>query len=190
MKKFILIGLIIFSGASNLFAQFSMGPKLGVNISTLSEEGSEYKAGVNVGIMANYRFNKYLAIQPEFLYSLQGCGVDAGYDVTAKYDLHYINIPVLLKIYPFTDFNIHLGPQFSFLIDDKISVQSDGTKVSGDGFEGMNTFDLALAMGIGYDFKFGLTIDARFNLGLTKLMADFDDKNRAFMISLGYKFNL
>ena len=49
------------------FAQLSMGPKLGLNVSSLTGDGSNFRAGMNVGIFANYRINKLLAIQPEFL---------------------------------------------------------------------------------------------------------------------------
>ena len=189
MKKILLAAIAAVMCVGGAFAQLSMGPKIGLNISSLSGTGSEYKAGVNVGVLANYRFNKLLAIQPEFLYSLQGCGADAGYDVTMKYNLHYINIPVLLKIYPWSGLNIHIGPQFSFFVDDKVSVKSGETKVSADVFDNANSFDFALALGVGYDFDFGLTFDARFNLGLTKIMPDYEDKNRVFMISLGYKFD-
>ena len=191
MKRFILTHLIVLLGIGSLFAQFSMGPKLGLNISTLSGEGSKSKAGVNLGVLTNYRFNKHLAIQPEFLYSLQGCGADTGYaNTSARYDIHYFNIPVLLKVYPYSGFNIHFGPQFSFFIDDKATAKSGGTKLSTDGFDNANSFEFALALGAGYEFDFGLTFDARFNLGLTKIVDDFEDKNRVFMFSLGYKFNL
>lgn len=191
MKRIILIGLIVICGIGTLSAQFSMGPKIGLNVSSFSGSDGKYKAGVNVGLMANYRFNKLLAIQPEFLYSLQGSGADTGYDdVAAKYDVHYINIPVLLKIYPWSGLNIHLGPQFSFFVDDKVSVKSGGTNISVDGLDDINSFDFALAIGAGYEFNFGLTFDARFNLGLTKIVDDYEDKNRVFMFSVGYKFNL
>ena len=192
MKRIILIGLIVILGIGTLSAQFSMGHKIGLNVTSFSgADDNEYKAGVNVGLMANYRFNKLLAIQPEFLYSLQGSGADLGYDdIAVKYDVHYINIPVLLKVYPCSGLNIHLGPQFSFFVDDKVSVKSGGTEISADGLDNINSFDFALAMGIGYEFNFGLTFDARFNLGLTKIVNDYEDKNRVFMFSVGYKIDL
>lgn len=48
------------------------GSKLGLNVSSLTGDGSNFRAGMNVGIFANYRINKLLAIQPEFYYSMQG----------------------------------------------------------------------------------------------------------------------
>ena len=98
------------------FAQLSMGPKLGLNVSSLTGDGSNFRAGMNVGIFANYRINKLLAIQPEFYYSMQGAGFDDIPVLTktleSNYTSHYLNIPVLLKIYPWAGLNVHFGPQF------------------------------------------------------------------------------
>lgn len=71
MRKILLVvaAVMCMGGA---FAQLSMGPKLGLNVSSLTGDGSNFRAGVNVGIFANYRINKLLAIQPEFYYSMQG----------------------------------------------------------------------------------------------------------------------
>ena len=55
--------------------------------------------------------------------------------------------------------------------------------------EKANTFDFAIAIGLGYEFDFGMTIDARYNWGLTKIYEDDNAKNSVFMISLGYKFD-
>lgn len=75
MRKILLVvaAVMCMGGA---FAQLSMGPKLGLNVSSLTGDGSNFRAGVNVGIFANYRINKLLAIQPEFYYSMQGAGFD------------------------------------------------------------------------------------------------------------------
>lgn len=93
------------------FAQLSMGPKLGLNVSSLTGDGSNFRAGMNVGIFANYRINKLLAIQPEFYYSMQGAGFDDIPVLTktleSNYTSHYLNIPVLLKIYPWAGLNVH-----------------------------------------------------------------------------------
>ena len=92
------------------FAQLSMGPKLGLNVSSLTGDGSNFRAGMNVGIFANYRINKLLAIQPEFYYSMQGAGFDDIPVLTktleSNYTSHYLNIPVLLKIYPWAGLNV------------------------------------------------------------------------------------
>ncbi len=71
MRKILLVVATVMC-MGGAFAQLSMGPKLGLNVSSLTGDGSNFRAGMNVGIFANYRINKLLAIQPEFYYSMQG----------------------------------------------------------------------------------------------------------------------
>jgi hypothetical protein len=48
--------------------------------------------------------------------------------------------------------------------------------------------DISAALGLGWDAPFGLSIDARYNLGLTKLNEGQSEiKNQVIQISLGYK---
>ena len=48
MRKILLVvaAVMCMGGA---FAQLSMGPKLGLNVSSLTGDGSNFRAGVNVG---------------------------------------------------------------------------------------------------------------------------------------------
>jgi hypothetical protein len=50
--------------------------------------------------------------------------------------------------------------------------------------------DLSAALGLGWDLPFGLTIDARYNLGLSDI-SDFEGsetaKNQVFQLSVGFK---
>lgn len=199
MKKILLAAIAAVVCVGGAFAQLSMGPKVGLNVSSITGDGSQYRAGVNVGIFANYRINSLFAIQPEFLYSMQGSAFD---DVTvlnqtieSNYTSHYIDIPVLLKIYPWQGLNVQVGPQFGFCVDDEYKLKLGGKEISTNDLkqygydEKANAFDFAIALGLGYEFDFGMTIDARYNWGLTKIYDDDKAKNSVFMISLGYKFD-
>ena len=182
------------------FAQLSMGPKLGLNVSSLTGDGSNFRAGMNVGIFANYRINKLLAIQPEFYYSMQGAGFDDIPVLTktleSNYTSHYLNIPVLLKIYPWAGLNVHFGPQFGFCVDDEYKAKLAGKEISSKDLEPYGygykakTFDFSLALGVGYEFDFGMTIDARYNFGLSNVYDEEGSPNNTmFILSKGYKFD-
>ena len=63
----------------------------------------------------------------------------------------------------------------------------------------VKSFDLAIPVGLSYEFPFGLVLDARYTLGLTKIFDeekfqnngyDLDSKNLTFQFTLGYKFSL
>ena len=52
----------------------------------------------------------------------------------------------------------------------------------------MNKFDLSIPVGVSYEF-YNVTLDARYNWGLTKIMNEGDAfYNRVFQLTLGYKF--
>ena len=158
MKKILLAAIAAVVCVGGAFAQLSMGPKVGLNVSSITGDGSQYRAGVNVGIFANYRINSLFAIQPEFLYSMQGSAFD---DVTilkqtieSSYTSHYIDIPVLLKIYPWRGLNVQVGPQFGFCVDDEYKLKVGKEEVSTNDLkqygydEKANTFDFAIAVGL------------------------------------------
>lgn len=199
MKKILLTVVAAVVCVSGAFAQLSMGPKVGLNVSSVTGDGTKYRAGVNVGIFGNYRINRLFAIQPEFLYSMQGAAFD---DVTilsqtlkSNYTSHYIDIPVLLKVYPWRGLNVQVGPQFGFCVDDEYKLKVNDEEISSKDLEQYGydtkarTFDFAIALGLGYEFDFGMTIDARYNFGLTNIYEEGDGKNTMFMLSLGYKFD-
>ena len=73
MKKILLAAIAAVVCVGGAFAQLSMGPKVGLNVSSITGDGSQYRAGVNVGIFANYRINSLFAIQPEFLLLSTSC---------------------------------------------------------------------------------------------------------------------
>ena len=57
----------------------------------------------------------------------------------------------------------------------------------------MKSSDFTVGLGLGWDLPFGLTLDARYNLGLSKIYEDAprnqteNAKNQVFQFSLGYK---
>jgi hypothetical protein len=188
MKKAILVCAALFIVTVKGFsqAQFALGVKGGLNFATFdaSDVGGSLKnkTGFNGGAFALIKLTK-IGIQPEILFSQQGSKFkfDGG-NVDGNFD--YINIPVILKLYTIAGINLQVGPQFGFLTRAEI----DGTNVK-DSFKNS---DLSLGLGLGWDLPFGLTIDARYNLGLSKIdEADpaFDAvKNQVIQLSVGYKF--
>ena len=56
-------------------------------------------------------------------------------------------------------------------------------------------FDFSIPVGISYQFKVPVTIDARYQIGLSKLNKESipgvkDSKNSVFTLTVGYKFAL
>lgn len=187
MKKttlaFAVVLLVVAQGFSQ--AQFALGLKGGLNFAKFdaSDVGGSLKnkTGFNGGAFALIKLTK-IGIQPEIMFSQQGSKFEFdGSNIESNFD--YINIPVILKLYTIAGINIQAGPQFGFLTRAEI----DGTNVK-DSFKGS---DLSLGLGLGWDLPFGLTVDARYNLGLSKIDETdpaFDAvKNQVIQLSIGYK---
>lgn len=202
MKKVVLVTVMALIMFSHAYAQFTIGPKAGMNISTMHTgeligDITEYKTGFNAGAFGKYTINNSFDIQAELLYSQQGYKIDIPlYDIGGnsyvdpdlKVLTHNLNIPILLKYNllgrPWVFFEA--GPQVGFLLKDKFKskdkeLEDDANKL-GMGFK---TVDLSIVGGIGFYLGYGVSINARYNHGLTSIH-DFDYKNRVFQFSLAY----
>ncbi|WP_026452012.1 porin family protein [Aequorivita capsosiphonis] len=182
MKKLMIAVVAIFMGTTAFSQEIDLGIKAGANFANISDaSGLSNKTGFQAGIFAGIKFTDKVGIQADMLYSQQGGDFDFG-----DFDLTYINVPVVLKYYLFQGLNIQAGPQFGFIVDDKITVDL-GDVVTDAKAE---NFDLSGVVGAGYDFPFGIRLDARYNFGLTDVskIDGADGKNSVFSVALGYSF--
>lgn len=182
MKKVFLVcilGVMTFAVNSQ---NIDLGIKVGANFATISDvTGADSKTGFVVGAFAGAKLGDKFGIQGDLLYSQQGAEFEIG-DV----DLSYVNVPVVAKYFVTDKFNIQLGPQFGFIVDDNI--KSDILEAE--------SFDLSGVAGIGLHLPFGLRADARYNFGLTDILKSTDSdikvsepgKNTVITISVGYSF--
>jgi hypothetical protein len=196
MKKLVVATLFAFA-ISSAFAQvqFALGLKAGPNFSSINTKESasvNYKSrtGFHGGAFFLFKFTK-IGIQPELLFSQQGGTVKIN-SKDYETNFNYINIPVVLKLYLAAGLNLQLGPQIGFvsLAEGPTYNGASGNYSVEDIKDQVKKYDLSAAMGAGWDLPFGLTIDARYNLGLSKInnnKADPAAKNQVFQFSLGYK---
>lgn len=197
MKKVIIFLFLVSGfGMSNDVlgqAQFALGLKGGLNIAKFDiSQGTsniDNRTGYHGGAFALIKFAKF-GIQPEILFSKQGSEFNINADkFEANFD--YINIPILVKLYLVAGLNIQAGPQFGFLTTSEIKSTVAGITTTEDVKDQLDKkSDTSLAIGAGWDLPFGLTVDARYNFGLSEFKLDSgpDLKNRVIQISLGYKF--
>lgn len=182
MKKLIVAVLTLFIGTTAFSQELDLGVKAGVNFSKISDvDNLSNKTGFQAGVFAGIKFTDKVGIQADLLYSQQGAEFDAG-----EFDLTYVNVPVVLKYYLIQGLNVQAGPQFGFVVDDNIKtvignienqIEAEKTDVSG-------------VIGAGYDFPFGVRLDARYNFGLSDVskVNGAEGKNSVFSIALGYSF--
>jgi hypothetical protein len=180
-------------------AQLAIGIKAGPNFSTLDTKSSaseNYKnrTGFHGGAFVLIKAAK-IGVQPEIIFSQQGSKVTINSE-NFESNFSYVNIPIMLKLYTVAGINIQAGPQFGFVTNAEAPIQDQlnpGSYKVQDVKDKMKSSDFTVALGLGWDLPFGLTIDARYNLGLSKIYdkapsnTTENAKNQVFQLSLGYK---
>ena len=124
--------------------------------------------------------------------------------------MNYMSMPLLVKLYV-GPVNIHVGPQFSYLLggslkDTELNINEDFTDdvyyptIDGEEYWFWNDLDIAGVFGIGVDLKMGLYVAARATVSITPLLnldplSDLDSEytdglNRHFTseLTIGYSF--
>ncbi len=192
MKKLFVV-LIVMALGSQVFSQakLALGIKGGLNFANLdvSSATAAYnsRTGYHAGAFVLLKLGK-VGIQPELIYSKQGSSFQINTtSVDANYD--YFNIPIVLKLYTIAGINLQVGPQFGFASGNvPVGINGNNGSAIVDKLKGS---DISAALGLGWDAPFGLSIDARYNLGLTKLnegiTTQSEVKNQVIQVSLGYK---
>ncbi|MGV3460565.1 MAG: porin family protein [Flavobacterium sp.] len=175
MKKLLLTAAVIL-GCCTLSNAQAYGIKAGVNFASFRGDDSDdfnVLIGWQAGGVAELEVFDNLSVQAEFLYSRQGAKTKEN-----DYDMSYLTLPVVAKVYLTDSFNIQGGAQFGLLIDENDNV--DGLK--------SNTYDFGIIGGLEFFVADGLFIQARYNAGLSRISDDFDLKNSVVSLGLGYMF--
>ncbi len=197
MRNLLLIitflGVFVTASAQN---KTSFGLRGGVNISDLSNANLEPKAGAYIGAFLHFRFSELYALQPEVGYSNQGGSnkFSNGDDL----EIHYVSISATNKFFVRnTGLHLIIAPSLDFDFDD-----TPVSLVNREEGNDITFVDLSFAVGLGYEFKNGIAIEARYKHGtLDVFSGDFHDFstqsiyeeknqfNRVFQIGLSYRFN-
>lgn len=189
----LLIGTVTVSNAQDKSSNKesmspSFGIKGGVNLATVT--GSDFdspdsRTSFHVGLVGEVPIADILSIQAEVLYSGQGFDFRPlpGGD-KAEFQLDYINVPVLAKVYVFKGLSLEVGPQFGFLVNEKIDFKS-GNDID---LDDAKKFDFGVAGGLTFQTDMGLFASGRYVYGVTNIYDDVNIKNSVFQIGLGYKF--
>ena len=203
-KKMIFASLIVSSmifttvQAQEKIASF--GFKGGLNFSNLytdKVDDNNVLTGFNIGMYAKFPISNNIAIQPEISYTTKGAELkynNAFAQGTAKFNINYIEVPVLLVVNLTDVFNVHVGPYAAYMVSGKTSNDSNllstQTELDTNDF---NKFDAGLAGGLGIDLD-AVNFGVRYNYGLTKIGKDnnilsSDAKNSVLSVYVGLRLN-
>jgi hypothetical protein len=182
-----------------------LGIKAGVNLSNMYVDDvsdENMKVGLNAGFFAKLPVARGFSIQPELLYSSKGAKEEYDNFLEGegeyRFNLNYVELPVLAVFNVGRNFNLHLGPYVSYLAGVNIKdLKDNGTideiaELDADNF---NRFDYGLVGGLGVDIS-NFTLGARYNYGLreigksdnitSQLLKNSKNSNVSIYIGLGF----
>jgi hypothetical protein len=199
--KFFTAGLIMMSfvtanaqnEADNTESKaISFGVKGGVNFASINGgdvDSPDMRTSFHVGGLAEFPLADIFSLQVEALYSGKGFSYEfEGSDGDdAEFQLDYIDVPVLAKIYATKGLSFEVGPQFSFLVNEEIDYNpnSDSGDIPVDDAE---SFDFGVAGGLTFQTEMGIFATGRYVYGLSDIYKDVDAHNSVFQVGIGYKF--
>ncbi len=166
------------------------------------------RTGFYAGGFVEMPLGDIVSLQPGIYYSQKGQSIRASIPgdkmniigmlgAGARADLvsHYIDIPVVFKAEVAKGLQVFAGPQLSYLA--KSNLKADASilgvslfKSNIDVSDNFNKADWALTGGVGYTFDNGLSINAAYDHGLSRIDKNsaLESFNRSFKVGLGYKF--
>ncbi len=172
-----MILTIIFMGLTAAQAQ-KIGIRAGANIATVTGKdasGVDPITSFYAGVYKEFAVVPQLFyIQPELQYSMQGYKVKA---TDTQVNLGYLQLPVMARVYFLKTISLEAGPQVGYKVNDNL-----------ENNDNINNFDASVAGGLGFNFPFGLSINARYVQGLTKIDKDTDTKNQVIQLGASFKF--
>ena len=197
----IVVGFAL-SISNEVFAQMRAGVKGGLNVSNLyvdDVDDENARFGFNLGVYTQLLSSDVFAIQPELLFSTKGSKIEYGgslFDQTVKYNLSYLDLPVLAVFNLGEAAEIHVGPYVGYLLAANISHDGDlGSGTDDIDRDHLKPFDYGLSGGFGLNFG-NVQIGARYNYGFAKLAdsdaADLligDSKNSVAQVYLALSLN-
>jgi hypothetical protein len=163
------------------------------------------RTGFYAGGFVNMPLTDRISLEPGAYYSQKGYTLKGelpvdkleflGASATAAVQSHYIDIPVLLKMNVAKGFDVYAGPQVSYLVKNNLHMEAGALGFSAlnkdlDITNNFNRVDWAVTAGAGYTFDNGFSINAGYDLGLSRLdkNSNFKSYNRAIKLGIGFRF--
>jgi hypothetical protein len=194
----LLAGSLLLAGPAQAQATFSVGPRVGLNVSsarfsTADDPSTRSRPGLEAGLTSTVQFGHF-AVQPSLLFSQQGYRSSSylfSFDMLVPYDedirLNYLTLPLNLAYTLGRDgqgLQVFGGPYASLLLGGNYRQRVAGFDAEYTGkVEAANRttdaygrysrrFDGGLQAGVGYRLK-GWQLQASYSLGLRNLAVPY-----------------
>jgi hypothetical protein len=178
----VILALLISYESNAQGSRPAAGIKGGLNVSNLytgDVDDRDARYGFHVGVFGQPVASDVAALQLELNYSTKGtmAMTDGLIDQKTKFNMNYLDLPVLAVFKLGKVAEIHAGAFASYLL--AANIDSDGDL--GDTFDevdkdNFNSFDYGVVGGLGFNLG-GVQIGGRYNLGLNEIARSSSAKN-------------
>lgn len=190
------LGLIILMTltSSNLFGQFEIGIKGGLNISNIRNTDMPFYLPDNIypvigghaGLYTQLDFTDKFHLNSDILFTTRGFKIEWNF---ARTTIFYLEIPVLLSYSITEKLEFELGPDIGFNLQKNIDAINDYAQNTS-----YESLDLGITSGLRYKLNDTISLTGRYYHGLTSIAAFFASRshesksfNRVIQFSVGYK---
>jgi outer membrane protein W len=195
--KMLLLAAMILFGIEATYAQvkdqISIGPRVGVNFSNVSNvDNSESVTGLLLGLTSTYSISERSGITLDILYSSEGYKLGSD-----ELKIHNLQIPIYFDVF-FGELGsafrpkVYVGVVTGFFLDAKFNDNESSKDL-------YNGFLFGASGGLGFNYRMAsriwLNTDLRANIGLIDIrdqVLDGDDllADRTFSLSVGLAYGL
>ena len=201
MKKILVMVIATMMATANAMAQHEEGdntiqPRIGLTLSTLSNmDNAKMKVNLAYGVEFEHFINDQFSVAGGLLFTDQGAKLDYS-ESEYTLNIYYAAFPLTANYYVLPGLALKAGLQPAYRVktqmkegDTKIDLDRALELLLDDDDVKMNKFELSIPVGLSYEYN-GITLDARYNFGVTKAFSGLDDsvRNQVVTITLGYKF--
>lgn len=200
LSVFFLLSLLSYEIRSQ---ELLFGVTGGLNMNTISakEEQGGFKAGINLGGIAQYRLNEQSGFLVNIKFSSKGQQFSKVQENQSEYlktyhstSLYYIDIPVLYHYYIKDIIGLEIGPTFNFCLGGKNKTKIGDEPWNTTKFkkESYNPFEFGLTCGIlsrdlGQSSFNNIFIEFRFFMGFTNFIKNHEkNTNSGVFLNIGY----
>lgn len=171
-----MFSLRISDGVTNTFGKDASGA---MNLS-----GSSLTIGTDFQFQLSSIYS--IILSPEFQFDfLESSESNNGKEEEFEFDLIYLNLPLFSR-FNFGRAFAEIGPQANI----NVFGRAFNDEFDSKNIDFMNEFELALSIGGGYRFRFGLEVDGRFQLGFSNIFNDdtMNDDVKKWTIAVGVSY--
>ena len=185
---------IVNASAQHRQGDICIQPRVGVTFATLTNT-DDSKMKVNLAYGAEYEqfVADQFSLAGGILFTNQGTKYTDVSDATLN--VYYFAVPITANYYVLPGLAVKAGVQPAYRV--KTNMKMNGQKYDvdkiidflfNDSDVKMSKFDLSIPVGLSFEYN-RVTLDARYNFGVTKLFTGIDDssRNQSIIVTLGYK---